>query len=161
MINFCIGFSIVLIRCFKLAMCNFLTFGKAQKGKSLCGILELLLHFISAEIDQTFDILASRCKPPAASITKLKEMRNTVKQVIFTNIYWYQNRKILWRPKGRGVEVLSQVQVPICLAWFLNPASFLSSVQPHPASPTLLYLLHYPSFSLSITIMSFLFPICS
>lgn len=118
MINFFTGFSVVLIRCFELALCNFLAFGKAQKGMPLCGILELLPCFTSAGIDQTFPILASRCKPLAACRAKLKEMRHTLKQVIFTDICLHQNGKIrdFKEIKGYAVEVLSQVHVSMCLS---------------------------------------------
>lgn len=65
-------------------------------------------HPLTTAIDQTFAILANRCKPQAASMAKLKEMRHMLKQVIFTDICWHQDGKIqhFKETEGYGVEVL-------------------------------------------------------
>lgn len=69
--------------------------------------------YISAGIDQT---LANRCKPQAASMAKLKEMRHTLKQVIFTGIRWHQVGKIQNFKENADYEEEGLVHVPLSLS---------------------------------------------
>lgn len=142
-------------------MCNFLAFGKTYKRMPLCGILEVLPWFIPAGIDQTFAIIANRCKPQAASMAKLEEMRHMLKQVIFTGIYWHQDGKIqnFKETEGYGVKYSYRFMLlclshktnlfnssfstcpplsPCVLARFLTPISFFLSIQSYPVLPILI-----------------------